>query len=106
EGRKIRYSEKFAEKGINVNYVSGGNNTFNLRTYERGVEDETWSCGTGSVATAIVLELEGKVHHGKQVELVTPGGKLKVSFDRNGNLFSNIFLTGETERVYEGLTEF
>lgn len=105
EGRKIRYSGEYGERGINVNFVSVKNGIFRMRTYERGVEDETWSCGTGSVAVAIALDEEGKTSAHGPVELQTPGGTLRIEFKRNENLFTDIFLTGPAIRVYEGLTE-
>jgi diaminopimelate epimerase len=105
EGRKIRYNEVYREEGINVNFVTDQRGTFKMRTYERGVEDETWSCGTGCVAAAIALELEGKTMPGNDTEIHAPGGKLVVSFNRNGNHFSNIYLTGNAVKVYEGLIE-
>jgi diaminopimelate epimerase len=105
EGRKIRYSEPFAKDGINVNFISCNNGVFNLRTYERGVEDETWSCGTGSVAAAITLALANKVGDRGQVSLNTPGGPLRVSFHRRNDSFKEIILTGAAIQVFKGLTD-
>lgn len=103
EGKKIRNSESFIKEGINVNFVSCNNDSNRLRTYERGVEDETWSCGTGSVAAAIVLALENKVNETEPVSLATPGGKLQVSFRREGSIFSEIKLTGGAVLVFKGI---
>lgn len=105
EGKKIRYNSRFKEKGINVNFIEPGNGTLKIRTYERGVEDETWSCGTGSVAAALALELEGKTISGKPVEVITKGGKLWVDFTRNDDVFSDIWLTGPAVKVFEGFIE-
>lgn len=105
EGKAIRYSDRFREKGINVNFVEYEAGTAKIRTYERGVEDETWSCGTGSVAAAIALELEGKTIPGKQIEVKTKGGSLFIKFNRSGDGFSDIWLTGPAVKVFEGMIE-
>lgn len=105
EGKKIRYNDRFKETGINVNFIEPGNGTLKIRTYERGVEDETWSCGTGSVAAAIALELIGKAVPGKPVEVNTKGGKLWVDFKHSGEVFSDIWLTGPAVKVFEGFIE-
>ena len=105
EGRKIRNSDKFREPGINVNFITAHGNTFSMRTYERGVEDETWSCGTGTVAAAIAIELEGKSHSENPVVIQTRGGILKVSFQKKNNEFTDIRLIGPAEMVYEGIIE-
>src|SRR5450755_3669259 len=101
EGTEIRYSEPFAKEGINVNFVQNkGEDQIIVRTYERGVEDETFSCGTGVTASALVC------HHNEtgynDVTVLTKGGKLTVEFDRaNDDSYSNIFLCGPAEKVYE-----
>ncbi len=105
EGEKIRYNSRFKEKGINVNFIEPGNGSLKIRTYERGVEDETWSCGTGSVAAALALDLNGNTIPGQPVEVSTKGGKLWVDFTRNGNGFSDIWLTGPAVKVFEGFIE-
>lgn len=102
EGMKIRNSEPYRKEGINVNFVSCNNGQFYLRTYERGVEDETWSCGTGTVAAALALETAGKTTHGSPLSLQTPGGTLVVSFNRSEKGFNEIHLTGNAVMVYEG----
>jgi len=102
EGATIRYGELYATQGgSNVNFVSKGENGFKVRTYERGVEDETYSCGTGVTAVAIAL------YHTKQTEnqsitLHTRGGDLQVSFDRVGEGYENIYLSGSAQFVFEG----
>jgi diaminopimelate epimerase len=105
EGRKIRYSKPFAEKGINVNFVEPGSEAVRLRTYERGVENETLSCGTGSVAAAICTVIEkGIVKNSLTVN--TPGGKLEVRFVQSGkSAFSEIWLTGPVNKVFTGVLE-
>lgn len=102
EGREIRNSEPYRKEGINVNFVSCHNGQFFLRTYERGVEDETWSCGTGTVAAALAIEKAGKTTHGSPLSLQTPGGTLVVSFNHSGKGFTEIYLTGNAVKVYDG----
>jgi diaminopimelate epimerase len=102
EGRKIRYNDRFAKEGTNVNFVEQLDNVLKVRTYERGVEDETYSCGTGVTASAIVASLAQMT---SPVSIVTPGGKLQVEFQAHGNTFTNIYLTGPAEKVFEGSLE-
>ena len=100
EGRKVRYSERFAQNGVNVNFLEVlGDDTLNIRTYERGVEAETYSCGTGCTAAALSLNLKTGV---EEVSLKAIGGDLKVSFTKQGNTFKNIYLIGPAEAVYAG----
>ncbi|PVX50077.1 diaminopimelate epimerase [Balneicella halophila] len=99
EGQKIRYNNRFNKVGTNVNFVSVENNKIILSTYERGVEDETYSCGTGTVATAIVL---GLLNGKEEQELHTKGGILKVSYTKKGEAFKNIILEGPVEQVFQG----
>ena len=99
EGKKIRYDSRF-EHGTNVNFVEiQGKNTIFVRTFERGVEDETLSCGTGVTASALVFaSLNPEL---QDVIIKTLGGKFSVNFNRN-NKFSHIFLQGETCFVFKG----
>jgi diaminopimelate epimerase len=100
EGRKIRYSDRFSAAGVNVNFLElTGEGELKIRTYERGVEDETLSCGTGCTAAALSLGLKTGV---EQVELNAIGGVLKVSFKKDGELFKDIYLIGTAERVFAG----
>jgi diaminopimelate epimerase len=102
-GRQIRFHEVFAPKGANVNFVEVADNySINVRTYERGVEDETLACGTGSVASALLTAYSLKLGAGK-VNVHTKGGEvLKVYFDRAGNDFRNVWLEGKAKIVYSG----
>ncbi|TVR74764.1 MAG: diaminopimelate epimerase [Marinilabiliales bacterium] len=105
EGRKIRYSGNFGERGINVNFVGYDNNAIRVRTYERGVENETLSCGTGSVAAAICSRLDSDLPD-HTVEVRSPGGSLEVSFRRKDRLsFTDIWLTGPAKQVFDGRTD-
>jgi diaminopimelate epimerase len=105
KGMEIRYSGDFAKDGINVNFVEQKRpDEIIVRTYERGVEDETLSCGTGVTASALVC------YHNEcgynDVTVVTKGGKLTVKFDRpSENYFENIWLCGPALKVYEGSLE-
>jgi diaminopimelate epimerase len=100
EGKKIRYSELYKRDGVNVNFVEQNEEGIALRTYERGVEDETLSCGTGATAAAIAsTSIVGK-HH---VKVKVLGGKLEVEYERkNENQVSNIWLMGPAVFVYKG----
>jgi diaminopimelate epimerase len=105
KGRDIRYSDAFAKNGINVNFVSfKEDDEIMVRTYERGVENETLSCGTGVTAAAIVC------YHNEngfnEVTVHTRGGKLSVEYDRiDDNNYSNIWLCGPALKVFEGIVE-
>lgn len=101
-GRAIRYHERFAPRGANVNFVEvTGINTLAIRTYERGVEAETFACGTGSVAAAIIGNLDGKVEAPVEV-LPKSGEKLKVYFKRSGNEVTDVYLEGPAEENSKG----
>ncbi len=101
EARKIRYSDAFTSEGINVNFVELKDGKVHMRTYERGVEGETLSCGTGTVAVALVVALLKKQHDGT-VEILTRGGHLKVCFEKKEDTFTNIWLKGPAKCVFEG----
>ncbi|MBL4605007.1 MAG: diaminopimelate epimerase [Flavobacteriaceae bacterium] len=100
-GRKIR-NEIYGKEGSNVNFIEQANkNTFHIRTYERGVEDETLACGTGITAAAIAAHKIGKTND-NTVHMNAVGGKLQVSFEVVDNSYKNIVLTGPAEFVFEG----
>jgi len=103
EGRKLRNDAVYIPiNGTNVNFVSESkmNGIFKVRTYERGVEAETLSCGTGVTAVALAMNLENKVDH--KAEIQTRGGNLLVEFQRKGARFTNIWLTGPAKYVFSG----
>lgn len=107
EGKKIRYGEAYRSAGINVNFASLAGTTCSMRTYERGVEDETLSCGTGTVAVAIAVSLRQNNNSLLQeYSIQATGGKLKVYFSKNekGN-FTEIFLEGPVQPVFTGIVE-
>ena len=98
-GRNIRNDERFAPDGTNVNFVEITDDRLFVRTYERGVEDETLSCGTGVTASAIAAFLKtGK----NDYKIQARGGDFKVRFEPTGNGFTNIWLRGPAEKVFEG----
>ncbi len=105
-GRAVRYGRRFKKEGINVNFVeTPKNKTALLRTYERGVEDETLSCGTGTVATALVLALLNKSTAKDNCTIKTMGGMLKVWYVKQGNAFTDVWLEGPAKMVYRGQIE-
>lgn len=104
EGSKIRYSEDFREiNGTNVNFIQVGPSV-HIRTYERGVEDETLSCGTGVTAAGLFV-LENQKKSGS-VLIQTRGGVLEVAAERKGEFnFEHVYLKGDAEFVFEGFWE-
>jgi diaminopimelate epimerase len=105
EGAKIRHHPMFAPAGANANFVEKrGPRAIAIRTYERGVENETLACGTGVVASALVFAATEKINGPITVE-VRGGSKLSVDFQREGNRFHDVALTGPAEFVFEGTIE-
>ena len=105
QGRKFRQDERFVG-GTNVNFVQKGAGEIFVRTYERGVEDETLSCGTGVTAAAIATFLDA-AEYGSSIAVKTRGGTLQVDFQpsEQRNHFSDVFLTGPVTEVYEGVID-
>lgn len=105
-GAQIRYSDLYGKAGSNVNFVKQvDERTFSLRTYERGVEDETLSCGTGATAVAIAMKAIGKTHS-EIINLNVEGGKLEVCFHEKDGKFTNVFLKGPATFVFKGTIEW
>lgn len=107
EGKKIRNNERFKEEGTNVNFIEkSDDDTLFVRTYERGVEDETFSCGTGVTASALVAAVLGLSTEKNKCNVQTLGGNLEVSFDKVlEHNFYNIWLKGAATLVYKGSVE-
>jgi diaminopimelate epimerase len=100
-GRKIRNEPEFTPGGTNVNFIKVVDNYIHIRTYERGVEDETFACGTGSVAAAIIASKKFDLL--PPVSLITKGGdELVVNFDKEELEIKNVSLTGPVEEIYKG----
>jgi diaminopimelate epimerase len=108
--KEIRYGHEFKEKGINVNFINQlSPHSISLRTYERGVEDETYSCGTGVTASAITLALKNNYPAGSHtIDVTVIGGYLKVSyhFDNQKETFKDVWLKGPAKFVFSGSVPF
>ena len=101
-GRTIRNGAPYYEEGANVNFVEKiADNQYAVRTYERGVEDETFSCGTGVTAVALSMHALGELTE-NSVLTKTPGGTLQVTFEPAESGYKNIFLIGPAQLVFEG----
>jgi diaminopimelate epimerase len=104
-GAAIRYGNLYGQAGSNINFVKKiDETTFSLRTYERGVEDETLACGTGATAVAIAMNATGQTNS-NEINLNVEGGKLAVSFDKVNEKYTNVFLKGPAEFVFKGTIE-
>ncbi len=101
-GREIRHHPAFSPAGTNANFIHlNDDSTLGIRTYERGVEDETLACGTGNVAAALTAAL--KHNMSSPVKLLTRSGEyLQVYFEKGGSGFSDIFLEGDARVIYTG----
>jgi diaminopimelate epimerase len=105
QGALIAHNDTYGEEGTNVNFVAMlKDRQIQVRTFERGVENETLSCGTGVTAAALAAFSTGKVTNSK-IEVITLGGNLSVSFTPSNIGFSDIVLTGPTELVFSGILE-
>jgi diaminopimelate epimerase len=102
DGKAIRYNETYKAEGININFVEDLGDHYFVRTYERGVEDETFACGTGATAVALAMAK----HKNQTGQIITPvkvtGGELNIRFNSDGVRFNDIFLEGPAKFVFEG----
>lgn len=105
DGARLRYGI-YGEVGSNINFVEQKEkNVFGVRTYERGVEGETLSCGTGVTAVALAMHKTGQTKE-SEVIVETKGGKLKVTFECLNGTYSNVWLIGEAKLVFKGKLEY
>ena len=102
QGRSIRCSAPYQEKGINVNFVQPESAGYFVRTYERGVEDETLACGTGATAVALAMAVKTAQSGSIETPIRVAGGQLHIRFKRSGDLFSGIYLIGPAQFVFKG----
>ncbi len=103
--KKIRYNDEFAKEGINVNFVNIlSESELKVRTYERGVEDETYSCGTGVTASVLAYSQRNSIV-GNTIAVKTLGGTLSVKYSPNEQSFKQVYLQGPAVKVFEGEIE-
>lgn len=105
EAKKIRYAEPYTKAGINVNFAAPDEEKLDIRTYERGVEDETYACGTGVTAVALAWALEHEDDGKHVIQVNALGGHLWVEFKKEQESFTNIWLTGPAVEVFDGHVE-
>lgn len=103
EGAKIRYDKEISEDGVNVDFLLNDNGKIRIRTYERGVENETLACGTGVTASAIAASLW---FGGNDIDVYTQIARLNVKFDRENDHFTNVILSGPATFVFDGIFIF
>ena len=103
EGEKIRYDKNISSDGVNVDFLLNDNGNIRIRTYERGVENETLACGTGVTASAMAASLW---YGGNDIDIYTQIAKLNVRFDKDENTFKNVVLTGPAAHVFDGMFIF
>ncbi|QEK52603.1 diaminopimelate epimerase [Pedobacter aquae] len=102
EGRIIRYNETYNQEGINVNFVEDKQDYLFVRTYERGVEDETYACGTGVTAVALAMAKHKNLTGHISTPIKVLGGDLNIKFDYDGEHYRHIFLEGPAIQVFKG----
>ncbi len=105
-GRELRHSNKYKPSGTNVNFVEVlENNKLRIRTFERGVEQETLACGTGVTAVAAVHAYRNELMGNQLIDIEALGGHLNVSFSHESDGFKNVWLTGPAKFVFRGIVE-
>lgn len=104
DAHEIRYNNRFKEEGTNINFVQVSGDKVSMRTYERGVEDETLSCGTGATAVALTTSIKNKLI--SPIHVKVKGGELKITFKNTGKQsFTDVWLIGEGKQVFKGEIE-
>jgi diaminopimelate epimerase len=103
-GKEIRNQQRFSPDGVNVNFIFVKENNIDIATFERGVEAETLSCGTGAVASAVAASYE-KPDGNYNFNIKAKGGKLNVIFEKTDSLHTNLWLSGHATKVFEGKFE-
>ncbi len=106
EGKAVRYNDTYKAEGININFVEEKEDYLLVRTYERGVEDETYACGTGVTAVALAYAKEKNITGNITTHIKVLGGELTVRFDYDGKTFTHIFLEGPAKSVFKGDIDF
>ena len=102
EGRAIRNNDTYKKEGININFVEEKEDHLFVRTYERGVEDETYACGTGVTAVALANAVAKNLVGERETAIKVLGGDINIKFNYDGNKFTNIFLEGPAVQVFSG----
>jgi len=101
-GKEIRNNETYRKEGINVNFVEDQGDHLFVRTFERGVEDETYACGTGVTAVALSMAYQKEQTGHIETPVKVLGGNLNIKFDYDGSRFTQVFLCGPAEKVFQG----
>ncbi|MGB0404408.1 MAG: diaminopimelate epimerase [Salibacteraceae bacterium] len=104
KAKNIRFNDRFKNEGTNVNFVEYKADYLDVRTYERGVEDETLACGTGVTAVALVADILNRNTSGNKSRIKVRGGELEVSYEKRKTGYKNIWLKGPAEMVFKGNT--
>lgn len=102
EGYDIRNNASYKKEGINVNFIQPEKQGYFVRTFERGVEDETLACGTGATAAAMAAAIQSELQGDIKIPIRVLGGNLTISFHRAGNSFTKVFLQGPAQFVFTG----
>ena len=105
-GYAIRNNDTYKAEGINVNFAEKEDNGYFVRTFERGVEDETLACGTGATAAAMAMAIEEQLEGDIHIPIRVLGGQLYISFHKEGMQFKDVFLKGPAEQVFKGEISF
>ncbi|KGE14829.1 diaminopimelate epimerase [Sphingobacterium deserti] len=102
KGYAIRNNDNYRKEGINVNFIEAEENGYLVRTFERGVEDETLACGTGATAAAMAVAVHNQLEGDMEIPIRVLGGQLYISFRKEGSYFTNVRLKGPADFVFNG----